>query len=274
MIGTAQASLLPDGVRLHLHHGPIDLILSVDAEHREACFADAMTCFDTLLARLTRELPQLRCPVDPQTSFAGPVARRMLRAVRPHSGFVTPMAAVAGAVADEVLCAMLRNRDVQKAVVNNGGDIAFHLSGEAVLRVAGPAGPITLSANDPVRGVATSGWAGRSQSLGIADAVTVLASNAAAADVAATLIANAVDLPGHPAITRIAAQEIAPDSDLGDRPVTQGVGVLIPAEIDTALAAGLKRAMRMRSEGLIEDAILLLQGRSVSTVKEGSLAHA
>ena len=34
----------------------------------------------------------------------------------------------------------------------------------------------------PHRGVATSGWRGRSHSLGIADSVTVVARNAAAAD--------------------------------------------------------------------------------------------
>ena len=41
----------------------------------------------------------------------------------------------------------------------------------------------------PVRGVATSGWRGRSHSLGIADSVTVLAATAAMADAAATVIA-------------------------------------------------------------------------------------
>ena len=68
-----------------------------------------------------------------------------------------------------------------------------------------------------MRGVATSGWRGRSFSLGIADAVTVLAATAAAADAAATIIANAVDLPGHPAIARRPASELEDDSDLGDR---------------------------------------------------------
>ena len=95
-----------------------------------------------------------------------------------------------------------------------------------------------------MRGVATSGWRGRSFSLGIADAVTVLATNAAPADAAATLIANAVDLPGHPAVTRVPARELAPDSDLGDRLVTQGVGPLSPREIAGALEAGLRRSRK------------------------------
>ena len=80
--------------------------------------------------------------------------------------------------------------------------------------------------SQPVRGIATSGWRGRSFSLGIADAVTVLADRAAMADAAATIIANAVDLPGHPGVVRVPARDLAPDSDLGDRLVTQGVGEL------------------------------------------------
>src|SRR5690606_41231750 len=70
---------------------------------------------------------------------------------------------------------------------------------------------IRIRAEDEVRGVATSGWRGRSFSLGIADAVTVLARTGAEADAAATLIANAVDLPGHPAIKRRPARELAPE---------------------------------------------------------------
>ena len=158
----------------------------------------------------------------------------MMAAVLPYASefFITPMAAVAGAVADEILAAMLSSAQLSRAYVNNGGDIAMHLApGEkfVVGLVEGPDHPslfgtATLHACDPVRGIATSGWRGRSFSLGIADAVTVLADRAAAADAAATIIANAVDLPGHPAIIRVPARELAPDSDLGIRPVTQAVG--------------------------------------------------
>ena len=95
-----------------------------------------------------------------------------------------------------------------------------------------------VDADDPSRGVATSGRHGRSFSLGIADAVTVLAKTAASADAAATIIANAVDLPGHPAIIRRPACELQPDSDLGPRLVTREVGELAGNEIEEALAAG------------------------------------
>ena len=152
---------------------------------------------------------------------------------------------------------------VTRAYVNNGGDIALHLeSGEsltcALATRPGMPDRTTIRAADPVRGIATSGWHGRSLSLGIADAVTVLARTAAMADAAATMIANAVDLPGHPAISRRPAQEIQADSDLGDRPVTVGLDGLSPAEIDAALAGGLAAARAFRANALIEAAALFL----------------
>ena len=140
----------------------------------------------------------------------------MMAAVAPYCErtFITPMAAVAGAVAEEILNAMTAAAELSRAYVNNGGDIALHLApGEhfvagMVERPDRPSlfGTATLDWAQPVRGIATSGWRGRSFSLGIADAVTVLADRAAMADAAATIIANAVDLPGHPAIVRVPAR--------------------------------------------------------------------
>jgi ApbE superfamily uncharacterized protein (UPF0280 family) len=190
------------------------------------------------------------------------------------AGFITPMAAVAGAVADHLLAAMCAGRRLDRALVNDGGDIALHLSPGQSFRcgiVADLAAPgldaiAEISGADRVGGIATSGrrckgQGGRSFSLGIADSVTVLAKNAAAADAAATIIANAVDLPGHAAITRRPACEIDPDSDLGDRPVTWDVGALAAAEVSAALEAGAGRARAAASAGLITAAILHLRGQ-------------
>lgn len=239
-----------------------------------AAYRQAAAAFDGLLDGLAAELPLLRRPVTEATPDpAGPVARRMVRAVRPHRRvFVTPMAAVAGAVADQVLEAAVAGRELARAYANDGGDIALHLAPGASLTLGMVAdveqprldGTLVVRAADPVRGVATSGRGGRSFSLGIADAVTVLARDAAAADAAATLIANAVDLPGHPAVERVPATEIDPDSDLGDLPVTTAVGELRPGEIAAALAAGAAEADRMRAEGLIVAAGLWLRGSFVA----------
>jgi hypothetical protein len=118
-----------------------------------------------------------------------------------------------------------------------------------------------VQAGDPVRGIATSGWRGRSFSLGIADAATVLARTAAMADAAATMIANAVNLQ-HPGIGRRPAREIQCDSDLGDRLVTVAVPVLTSDEKAEALEAGLALAETCLARGLIAGAALFLQGEN------------
>ncbi len=264
-------AVLPDGRRRHFQHGPIDLVLEAfgGAGETDAAYGQAWARFETILEELAAELPALRMPL-PSPALAGTVAREMARVCAPHRDtFVTPMAAVAGAVADAVLAAMTEGRALEKAYVNNGGDIALHLTPGAALTT----GLVTLGAQpsfdgfsriasaSPVRGIASSGWRGRSFSLGIADSVTVLARSAAEADVAATLIANAVDLDD-PAVRRQAAKELAPDSDLGARLVTVDVGPLPPEKIDLALARGLDRARGMARRGLIVDACLALQGET------------
>jgi len=96
-------------------------------------------------------------------------------------------------------------------------------------------------------------------SLGIADAVTVLARRAADADAAATLIADAIDV-ADPTITRRAARELDPDSDLLDLEVTVAVGPLAEEKITAALASGRARAEALIAARLIEGALLSLAG--------------
>lgn len=270
---SASARMLADGRRLHLQHGPIDLIIEAWGEpgEVEAAYQQAIRYFEPLLDLLVRDLPVLRRPIGPDLpEVSGPVAARMVRAAARHTGvFVTPMAAVAGAVADAVLDAMLAGRRLARAYVNDGGDIALHLTpGQhfeigAVTRLDQPAidAIATIDYDSPVRGIATSGQGGRSFSFGIADAVTVLAGDAAAADVAATLIANAVTSDA-PTIERVPASSRDPDTDLGNRLVVTRVGALTLAEIEAALASGAAEAERMRRRGLIIAALLALRGRS------------
>jgi ApbE superfamily uncharacterized protein (UPF0280 family) len=291
MPGGAVANWLDQ--RLHLQHGPIDLIISADGARDVVvnAFARAADAFDGLLATLVEELPILRAPANasPLPDFKGLVAKRMDEAIRPHlhryeSGdFITPMVAVAGSVADYILDAMGSGLD--RAIVNNGGDIALHVSKGAFFdigiaddrdvyfsnftkKVSGKLagnmplkGQIRLGHEDKIGGVATSGWRGRSHSLGIADSVTVLAKTAADADVAATLIANAISVSS-PVILRQPANELAPDSDLQDRMVTVAVGPLTDDEIYRALAAGSSLAAAMHGDGQIAAVYARLQGRS------------
>jgi ApbE superfamily uncharacterized protein (UPF0280 family) len=282
MMQGPQVNWLQDGKRLHLNHGPIDLIVEAfgEADECRAAYDQAVARFQTILIELVEELPELRLPaffLAPR-SFAGPTARRMEAAVMPLAEcFITPMAAVAGSVADEMLAALLAGRRLDRAYVNNGGDSALHIGQGQSMNLAiagtgnGMADRITIRSADNVGGVATSGWRGRSFSLGIADAVTVLARTGAEADAAATLIANAVDLPGNPAIKRIPAQELAPDSDLGARLVTQAVGTLARGDVERALDNGLAVAEDFRRRGLIAASALFLGGE---TRISGSMALA
>lgn len=271
-----QIGWLADGRRLHLHDGPIDLIVEAHgaAADVHAAYEAAIQRFTGLLDELCDELQELRKPARPALySLNGIVARRMHHAVAPFAAdhFITPMAAVAGSVAEEILNAMIEAADLKRAYVNNGGDIALHLADGECFTIGlmgrpdapGLIGSTAVAASDLARGVATSGWRGRSFSLGIADAVTVLARTAAQADAAATIIANAVDLPEHPAILRGVANDIQPDSDLGLCLVTRHVGQLPPHDVATALGAGANCARTLVAKGLIEGAALHLQSETL-----------
>lgn len=293
MNARAQIRMLPDGCRLHMHDGPIDVIVQAfgAGDEVERAYRAAASRFVEILDELCRELAFLRRPVCVDGDLpSGAIAQRMLAAVRPYASltFITPMAAVAGAVAEEILLAMTSAAQLSRAYVNDGGDIALHLGpGESFVagmvenpdRPATPTNPTsqmrdvrhlrlnlfgttTIHSGDPIRGIATSGWRGRSFSLGIADAVTVLAETAAMADAAATVVANAVDLPGHPNVVRAPASELAPDSDLGARLVTQTVGELTIREIRQALESGVRMASYLHGLGLIRAAALTLQGEA------------
>ncbi len=277
----SQMALATDGSRLHLQHGPIDLIIECDgAPHALSKAHKAATeCFDGLLEELVIELATLRAPVRPgDAPPAGPVARRMFRAVSPfaEADWVSPMAAVAGAVADAVGEAMAEAAHLDRWMVNNGGDIAFGLTAGECYRVGLVADPrrATIESSVPVEGgsgvggAATSGWHGRSLSLGIADAVTVFASTAALADAAATIIANRVDVGPHPAVVRQPASELDPDSDLGDTQVTIDVGVLSPQEVHHALDNGLAFAEECVARGLIKGAVLHLANVRATTASK------
>lgn len=278
----AQRTLLDDG-RWHWQHGPIDIVVQAEgdapalAEAHEAAWQRLAGILDELVG----ELRLLRQPVAARQVLAGPIAQRMWRACADASDavgapFITPMAAVAGSVAQELI-AFYQRPGIRRAWVNNGGDIALHLAPGQSARVGvfsdiarfdpllhrGPLqtdAQFDIGADTPVRGIATSGWRGRSFSLGIADSVTVLAASASQADAAATLIANAVNVQDD-GIRRRPASECKDDSDLGDIPVTVDVAPLPPSQVQHALAAGVLQARALQRAGLVWTAALVCQGQ-------------
>jgi len=273
---SAERALLPGG-RWHFQHGPIDIVIGADGQADALATAHeaAWARFSTVLDELVAELPLLRQPLRAgPCPLRGAVARRMWLACAPFAaGFITPMAAVAGSVAQELI-ACYRRDGVERAWVNNGGDIALHLAPGAAVSVGlfadlarfDPAQPLrtdavtVLEAAMPVRGIATSGWRGRSFSLGIADSATVLAATAAGADAAATVIGNAVNADD-PRIRRRPASSLKDDSDLGEILVTVEVPPLPAATVQAAIELGLHRARELQAAGLIHSAAIACQGR-------------
>jgi len=268
------AQNLPDG-RLSLEDGPIHLLIGVEGTPGgvRAAQAAAGQRMLGLWPALRVEWAMLRQALsDPMPSFRHPVAQRMAEACWPHRlDHITPMAAMAGALAEYVLEAMMAQPGVQAAHVNHGGDIAIHLTGRASLRVGlcgdlatgRPDGMVLLRAADGVGGVVTAGWAGRRFSRGIADAVTVLAGRAADADAAAMMIANAVDVQ-HPAILRQPATSLEPDNEMGALEVTVAVRALPKLQVLLALERGARVAERLAGRGLIRAALLRLQGENIT----------
>lgn len=275
-----------DAQRWHFQHGPIDLVIGADGDAAAVASAHeaAWQRFAQVLPELVQELPQLRLAVSSNPAdcpLQGPVARRMWQACQPFANdFITPMAAVAGSVAQEII-ACYQRPGIARAWVNNGGDIAMHLTPGQSLKVGLYAdiarldvaqlqdqllldGQFSVDAAVPVRGVATSGWRGRSFSMGIADSVTVLARTAAQADAAATVIANAVNV-NDARVQRAPAASLKDDSDLGQRLVTTGVPPLAPALVLQALQAGLAAARSLQNKGLIDSALLVCQQQALQT---------
>jgi len=190
---------------------------------------------------------------------------------------LTPMAAVAGAIA-EATADLLSKSGITRVVVNNGGDLAIRLGpGDSLAVGIRPdvARPdvthrIVLTPEMNVNGICTSGLGGRSFTRGIASAATVLGQSAAVADAAATAIANATFIDA-PAVKRVMADAVDPDTDLNGVEVTSAVGELSEGEIELALSQGIAKAERLFEKGLIIGACLTVKKHTRCTGSISSL---
>lgn len=200
------------------------------------------------------------------------IARRMLASVRTVGDEdLTPMAAVAGTIADSV-ADWLIEAGATKAIVDNGGDIAIRLGQDASIRVG--LRPRVGSSNisqlvDTNRGysswgINTSGMGGRSLTRGIASAVTAFAEKSSLADAAATAIANNCFIPDAD-IQQVPANTLDPNTDLGQLLVTLGVQEVADDTAVRALNNGYERAIQILDAGHIRGAILVVQGRWLVT---------
>ena len=260
--------------RLFLNHGPIDIVLEAFGKDKPLAYEKAKKYFSTLLNELVLDMDLLKKEVVPHRNFNNKISQSMQNATKKfYPDFITPMAAVAGSVADNILNVLVKDTKLEKAYVNNGGDVSFYLTENQTVKSSLASIPNIIAEidyKDKSRGIATSGWRGRSFSLGIADSVTVLADNAAMADAAATMIANSVNIKNHPSIIKKPAEEIYEDSDLKNLMVTVEVGDLKQSEIEDALRNGNEVGKTYLENGLINSALIELHNCFCIVQKEST----
>ena len=248
--------------RLFLRHGPINIVLEAIGIDKDLAYQNVKGYFETLLEQLVLDMDLLKKEVVFNRKFNNKISQSMQDATEKYSPtFITPMAAVAGSIADNILRVLINDTNLEKAYVNNGGDVSFYLNKNQIMKSSLAAIPNMIAEikyKDKSRGIATSGWRGKSFSRGIADSVTVLADNAAMADAAATMIGNAVDIYNHPKIKKQPANEMYEDSDLKNLLITVEVGLLTKVEIKEALKNGYQTALQYINKDLINTALIQL----------------
>ena len=254
--------IMEEDNRLFLQHGPINIVLEAFGDDKKLAYWNAKKYFETLLDQLVLDLALLKKEVVFNRKFNNKISQSMQDATERFTpSFITPMAAVAGSIADNILRVVVNGTNLEKAYVNNGGDVSFYLNENQTMKSSLSAIPnmvAEIKYKDKSRGIATSGWRGKSFSRGIADSVTVLADNAAVADAAATMIGNSVDIYNHPKIKKKPANKIYEDSDLNDLLITVQVGNLTKVEIKEALKNGYQTALQYVQEDLINTALIQL----------------
>lgn len=262
--------------RVLVDHGPVTMTIEafLGSDPLTGAAEAGARMVPVLLDQLAEYLPLARMAVgslNPARDSRCPdVLRRMIQSVRRlGEADFSPMAAVAGTFSDLVKEAVAAAGS-DRAVVNNGGDIALQLpSGGAPFRVGIISdlaeGKVTHAINitpgSGIGGVATSGLGGRSLTKGVASAVTAVAENGSLADAAATAIANAANCL-HPAVDRCPAEELDQLTDIRGHLVTRSVGPLPPSAVEEALAGGLERALQLHREGMIKGAVIFVRGRA------------
>ncbi len=272
MNGQEYITLLESG-EIFIDYGPVSMVVSAKRDgFKDSAFAKtAIDVVEECLKELGRDLQVLKkYPGEIEEKTLQGLSLDMYRAVAGTGcPTLTPMAAVAGAVSDKV-ADYLFAKGAQKVFANNGGDIALRMKAGEGIHIglvqdlsdgAGVKRRVYIDANMQVGGVATSGLGGRSFTRGIADSVTVFAPNGMSADATATLLANCSYLP-LPAVHRVKAGELAPDSDIANLEITVSVGTLTESEKEQALEQVLQEAKEQYRRKNLLACIASVQGKS------------
>jgi uncharacterized protein len=202
------------------------------------------------------------------------VARKMIEAVKMvDEASLTPMAAVAGAVADAVK-ESYESEALDFISINNGGDISIGNTIGRQFRVGlgdintGKSTPYILCVEGLTNwGIASSGFGGRSFTTGLADIVTVVGRTGAIADAAATFICNNTNTETDH-VKRKIASDIDPLTDIPGELVTVSIGELNKDVIIKALDNGLYKAHNLKKLNVIHESVIVLKENLAATIDE------
>lgn len=263
------ATVLPGG-RVLAESGPMRLVISASIgkmAQTEAALRAAEESF-VFLERIARHRKILgRHFPEHGEGIEDPLVLKMINSVvMIGDEDLTPMAAVAGTLADEV-ADFLFERGMTKVVVDNGGDVAIRADREDPITVgirpdvSDPAVSYVIGLDPRLRshGVATSGLGGRSLTRGIASAATVVARTASLADAAATAVANASFLEDSQVLRR-SAEDLDPYTDIPGLDITVKVGPLSEEKKGLAVSRAFQKAEDLVRRQVIFGAFVAVQG--------------
>ncbi|MFZ3048458.1 MAG: hypothetical protein WA151_21295 [Desulfatirhabdiaceae bacterium] len=266
---------LPGGRAVLAENGPLHMVIQAfqgPDPHLERAMDAAEYAFDCL-KRVADQLPVLkRWPGDIHALPSDPIPRAMVESVRAiGDSDLTPMAAVAGTLADAV-ADWLFELGLSRVIVDNGGDIAIRLAPGETARVGlrpeiqhpEISHVLTLDSRHRSWGVNTSGLGGRSFTCGVASAVTAIARTSSLADAAATAVANACFVAGAD-VVQMPAEQLDPNTDIPGLLVTVTVGRLSPTQTAEALSNALKKAEQLTQKGVILGALVAVGNQMVQT---------
>ena len=255
-------SIIKDG-KLFIENGPTNIIAEAFSIEKKAIYNLICEYSSKFLKDISQEIETLKKPTSEKNKFKSEIANTMFNSTKLFlPNFITPMASVAGSISELLLLKVLEKFNVDKIYINNGGDISLYISKNEKFNfsIGGETSFIVEYANiKGLGGIATSGWKGRSFSMGIADSVTVIANKASVADSAATLICNKIDLKNSNKVKKINANNLYEDTDLKNKLITVSVENLTEYEIKEAIIKGKIISEHFISKKIIKSVIINLQ---------------
>ncbi len=259
--------------KVFLDYGPISMVISAwqnNVPMTDECISSCQTAIMEL-EQIANHLTELKkaWPLCKTEKLSESALLMWQKVKETNDENLTPLAAVAGIIADAV-ADWLVQKGATKVIVNNGGDIALRLCKEETTKVGllpqiktdKLSRTVSLKRDDGIGGIATSGLGGRSFTQGITEAVTVFADDCATADAFATFLANSSFLPS-PRVKQVRAKCLDPNTDIPELFVTVEVEELLPEEKEKSLSQVQERTNKALEKQKIKGVMAYLQGETV-----------